>query len=236
VVEYRQLPAADTHPSGSSVGHSLGQAATASTARQQEQGPCCARCGAGGLDVALRYCSGCRAVQYCGRECQLAAWADTHAAECGQLKALAAVLAGAAGAAEGQQVDAAGMRLLATALQAPEGRQAELLASLLAAAKPSQAAEGPAGTAAEARPVMASERAAGEAGMAASNEATGTEAAAADASVPSVRGAVSSEGGSSSTMPRDGVEAAPVLAQLGGSTSGDVGKAASHGGDVGSER
>ena len=50
-------------------------AAAAAAAPAAKPGRCCAACGAGGAGgAAPRACSGCHAVRYCSRDCQLADW------------------------------------------------------------------------------------------------------------------------------------------------------------------
>ena len=56
----------------------------------------CAGCGAGSL--SLRKCSGCRAVAYCSRECQVRHWLQGgHKRECAELATAAAARQGATG-------------------------------------------------------------------------------------------------------------------------------------------
>ncbi|PSC74567.1 hypothetical protein C2E20_2448 [Micractinium conductrix] len=116
-------------------------AAAAAAAPAAKPGRCCAACGAGGAGgAAPRACSGCHAVRYCSRDCQLADWSARHAAECAQLQQLGAVLRGGGGGggqAQGQEGGCLGsgdgLQLLAHALAQPQSRQAQVLRALLGA-------------------------------------------------------------------------------------------------------
>ncbi|EFN51556.1 hypothetical protein CHLNCDRAFT_140026 [Chlorella variabilis] len=144
LVEYRQEALAGN--GGATAGS---RPCSAQGLAEAEEGPCCARCGGGpGAAAALRFCSGCRAVRYCGRDCQLADWDAGHCAECGQLRALAAALqapAASDGRHQQQQqpggLGMAGLQLLAAALRAPSGRESQMVSAMLAAAAPAEAQE-----------------------------------------------------------------------------------------------
>lgn len=104
--------------------------------------PCCAGCGAPAEVVPLKRCSLCRAEWYCGGPCQLARWEAGHAAECGQLQQLAAVLAAPGPAALAPDL----LKLLVAALQQPAGRQSRMVHEALRHAVPTAAQVAAAGT------------------------------------------------------------------------------------------
>lgn len=88
----------------------------------------CAACGAGSSSAALKRCSGCHTLWYCGRDCQLKHWAEQHQHDCARLAQLGRLLSS-------PQTDAAlpptALRLLQFALQEPAGRAGQLVLAVV---------------------------------------------------------------------------------------------------------
>eukprot|EP00887_Chlorella_sp_A99_P002061 scaffold18.g2061.t1 len=95
---------------------------------QQAPARACGQCGA--TDVGLAKCTGCHAISYCGRGCQLTDW-QRHSAECAKLKSLATLLA--------QQPKA--LSLLLDALRQPHGKVARMVEAAVAHAEAAATAE-----------------------------------------------------------------------------------------------
>lgn len=124
---------------GAEPDSSAATAAAVTAAAAAEAAFCCAACGAGDVSQ-LKRCSGCRAVSFCSRECQVKAWQGEHDARaCGRLAQLGRLLGSmpaSDGEQAGQQLPPEALRLLLTALLQPGTRQGRMVRAAMASARP----------------------------------------------------------------------------------------------------